>query len=167
MNMLINEAIKITQELEGVIFIGAVATHMHTTSTRDSQDLDFVLAAPIADEDLISKGYYKSITGKQPWFSPRGVKIDIYNGDIPGVSFDNMIKYSKEFTVKGNSIRVIGLEALIVAKHTAARDQDIDDLRNMAKNRLKDIDWNTIKSITKDDYKTSLIKSDMQALARS
>lgn len=166
MNKLITEAIKITQELGGVIFIGALATHVHTKSTRDSQDVDFVLTSPITDEDLMSKGYYKSITGKQPWFSPRGIKIDIYTQGIPGISLEKLIKYSKEFPVKGQSIRVIGLEALVVAKHTAARDQDIDDLRNIAKNRLKEIDWSIIEAITKDDYKTSLIKSDMQTLAR-
>lgn len=167
MNKLVNEAVKISKELGGVIFVGALATHMHTKSARDSQDLDFVTEKSIPDEELLSKGYYKSMTGKQPWFSPRGTKIDIYEGGIPGVSFEDIVKYSKEFTVKKDKIRVMGLEALIVAKHRAARDQDIEDLRNLAKNRLKDVDWDIIHAITKNDYKTKLIKNDVQTLAKS
>lgn len=54
----------------------------------------------------------------------------------------------------------------MVAKHTAQREQDSDDLRNIAKNRLDDIDWKVIQSITGDEYKTSLIKRDMVFFAK-
>jgi predicted nucleotidyltransferase len=167
LNKLLNESLKITQELGDVIFIGALAVYAHTKKARDSQDIDFVIQKPISDEYMLSKHYYKSMTGKQPWFTPRGIKIDIYTRDIPGVPFGAIVKYSKKFPVgKKGSIRVIGLEALVVAKHTAQREQDSDDLRNIAKNRLDDIDWKVIQSITNDEYKTSLIKRDMVFFAK-
>ena len=121
-----------------------------------------------SDEELIAKKYTKSLTGKQPWFTPRGVKIDIYTRDIPGVSLEAIVKHSKEFPV-GNkgSIRVLGLEPLVVAKHTAQRDQDVEDLQSIAKSKLKEIDWNVVQSITGDKYKTELMKKDLEFLAKS
>jgi len=167
LNKLLNEALKITQELGDVIFIGALATYLHAKNPRDSQDLDFVVPRPIPDEQLLAKKYLKSMTGKQPWHSPRGIKIDIYTRDIPGVPFEAMVKYSKKFQVgKKGQIRVIGLEPLVVAKHTAQRDQDIEDLRYIAKSRLKVIDWNIVQYITNDKYKTGLIRKDLEFLAK-
>lgn len=168
MNSPLNEALKIAQELGDVIFIGALATYLHTKNRRDSQDLDFVVTSPISDKELLDKKYQKSLTGKQPWFTPRGVKIDIYTRDIPGVSFEAIVKYSKEFPVgKRGSIRVLGLEPLVVAKHTAQRDQDIEDLQSIAKSKLKEINWDVVQSITCDKYKTELIKKDLEFLAKS
>ncbi len=116
---------------------------------------------------MISRGYRKFMTGKQPWFTPRGIKIDIYTGSIPGVTFDAIIKNSKTITV-GNkgTLRILGLESLMVAKHTAQRDQDARDLRNIAKTKL-DIDWNVIQSITGGEFKTSLIKRELEFLAKT
>jgi hypothetical protein len=55
LNNLLNEALKIAQELGDVIFIGALATYLHTKNRRDSQDLDFVVPSPISDEELWPK----------------------------------------------------------------------------------------------------------------
>lgn len=165
MKNLANEAAAIAKELGGIIFIGAVATYMHTKNTRDSRDLDFVVKTMPADDELISKGYKRSIAGKQPWFSPRGFKIDIFTGDIPGVSFDWIVKNSKEFPVgKKRTIRVLGLESLIVAKHKAGRDQDVEDLKSIAQSKLE-IDWNAVQKITQDQFKTQQIRKDMEFLA--
>lgn len=167
MNKLDNEAVEITKELGDVIFIGALATYMHTKSGRDSQDLDFVTEKQFSDDELVSKGYKKSMTGKQPWFSPRGFKIDIYTSDIPGVSFGWIVKNSKKFPVgKRDSIRILGLESLIVAKHKAARDQDIEDLRNISQRKLDEIDWNTVRQITGNQFATDNIRRDMELLSK-
>jgi len=165
---LLNEAVEITKELGNVIFIGALATFVYTKSGRDSQDLDFVLENPVTDEELIEKGYRKSLTGKQPWFTPRGFKIDIYAGDIPGVSHDAIVKYATAFQVgKKGTIRVIGLEPLVVAKHKASRDQDIDDLGNIAQSKLKEIKWDVIEDITNDSFLVVNIRRDMEFLSKS
>ena len=156
-----------TKELGDVIFIGALATYMYTKSGRDSQDLDFVTEKPLSDDELLSKDYKKSITGKQPWFSPRGTKIDIYTSDISGVSFDWVVKNSKKFPVgKKGSIRILGLESLIIAKHKAARDQDIEDLRNIAQRKLGEIDWSMVRQITGDQFMADNIRRDMEFLSK-
>jgi hypothetical protein len=166
LNRLANEAAAITKELGDVIFIGALATHIYTKSGRDSQDLDFVTKEQLSDDQLLSKGYKKSITGKQPWFSPRGIKIDIYTSDIPGIPFDWIVKNSSKFPVgKKGSIRVLGLESLIIAKHKAARDQDIEDLRSIAQKKLGEIDWNLVRQITGDQFMTDSIRRDMKLLS--
>jgi len=167
LNSLVNEALQITKELGDVIFIGALATYMHTKNARDSRDIDFVVENSISDEELISKNYHKSTTGKQPWFTPRGFKIDIYTRGIPGVSFDKIIENSKKFAIKNKKeIRVLGLESLIIAKHKAARDQDIEDLKNIAMHRLNQIDWNVVQEITNDEFMTKQIKTDIKFLSK-
>ena len=168
MNNLVNEAIQITKELGNVIFIGALATYMHTKNTRDSRDIDFVVENQIPDDELISKNYHKSMTRKQPWFTPRGFKIDIYTRGIPGVSLDKIIDNSKKFTIKNKGeIRVLGLESLIIAKHKAARDQDIEDLKNIAMHRLRQVDWDVVQEITNDEFTTKHIKIDMEFLSKN
>lgn len=168
MKKLAIEAVKITKELGNVIFIGALATYMHTGNTRASQDIDFVIENPISDDELIKKGYKKSITGRQPWFTPRGFKIDIFTSGIPGVSFDSIVASAKIFPVgkKGN-IRVLGLECLIVAKHKAQRDQDVEDLRNIAHHKYDKIDWEIIQLITNDEFVTREISRDVNYLRKN
>lgn len=69
LKQLVSEALEITKELGDVVFIGALATHMHTKTARDSQDIDFIVTKPIPEKILENKGYKKSQTGKQPWFT--------------------------------------------------------------------------------------------------
>lgn len=141
---------------------------MHTKGGRNSQDLDFVTKTPLSDEELLSKGYKKSITGKQPWFSPRGIKIDIFTGNIPGVAFDWIVKNSKKFPVgKNGNVWVLGLESFVAAKYNAARDQDIEDLRNIVRNKLEEIDWNLVRQITGDQFMTDNIRRDMELLSKN
>lgn len=168
MKKLASEAVEIVKELGDVIFIGALAAYMHIKNARDSRDLDLVMKRRPSDDELISKGYKRSMTGKQPWFSPRGFKIDIFTGDIPDVSFDWIVKNSKEFLVgKKGKIRVLGLESLVIAKHKAGREQDAEDLRNIAQSKLKEIDWRVVQKITQDPFKTDNIRRDMEFLAKS
>ena len=167
MKKLVNEALEITKELGDMIFIGALAVYVHTKNARDSQDIDFVVENLISDEELIVKGYKKSMTGKQPWFTPRGLKIDIFTGDIPGVKFGDIVKHAKNFSI-GNkgSIRVIGLECLIAAKHEAERPQDVEDLENIAHRKINEIDWGIMQQITNDEFKTNKIRKDMEFLSK-
>lgn len=168
MKKLVNEALEITKELGDVIFIGAIASYMHTKITRDSQDVDFVVENPISDEELISKDYRKSVTGKQPWFSPRGFKIDIFTGDISILRFEDILNTAVSFPVgKKGSIRVMGLECLIISKHKAGREQDSEDLQNIAMRKIDQIDWNAVQAITQDEFLTSNIRRDMKFLSKN
>ena len=118
----VREALAITKELDGVIFIGAIARYFHTNSLRESQDIDFALEKPISEKELHDKKYNQfPKNGKMVWYTPRGIKIDIYTRDVSEIPIKNIIKTSKNFPVgkDGEIVRVIGLEALIIAKNRA------------------------------------------------
>ena len=144
-----------------------MAVHLHTNEGRDSRDIDFVVERNIPDDELITKGYKKTTARKQPWSTPRDIKIDIYSGDIPGVSHDWIVRNAAECAVGSKrALRTLGLESLIVAKYTANREQDIEDLVSIARRRYSDIDWSVIGQIT-DQFKASLIRRDVDLLYRN
>lgn len=58
MHPLIQESIKITQDLGDVVFIGAVGIFLQTKTTRESQDLDFATAKELPAELLDEKRYF-------------------------------------------------------------------------------------------------------------
>lgn len=57
MNPYIEEAVLITQDLGEVTFVGAVAVFLHTQKSRESQDLDFVVAEQITREEFLNLNY--------------------------------------------------------------------------------------------------------------
>lgn len=63
------EALKITSELGGVVFIGAVAVLLHTKGSRESKDLDFAVTTKLSDEFLEGKTYSKhEEIGIESWY---------------------------------------------------------------------------------------------------
>ena len=71
---LLKEAQKISEELDGVVFIGAIAVQAHTGRGRQTHDIDFALASPMSDEELENRGYVAyDESGKKVRRSPRGV----------------------------------------------------------------------------------------------
>jgi len=164
---LVKEALKINGELPGVIFIGAIARYFHTGNLRESQDLDFAVIKPLSEEFLLSKKYNKFTENKKEvWRTPRGIKIDAYTKDVSGIPINLIIKTATKFKIGKDVVTVIGLEALIVAKSRAQRDADIDDLRILARLKSKEIRWDVLKTITKDDTEYQTVKMTMDFLAK-
>jgi predicted nucleotidyltransferase len=166
---LVRESLLITKELGNVIFIGAIARYFHTNLLRESQDIDFALEKPISNKELNDKGYNQfSRNGKLEWFTPRGIKIDMYIRDVSKIPIGIIIKTSKNFTVGkvGDLVRVIGLEPLIVAKHRAQRDADIEDLQALAKSRFKEIKWDVLEKVAKDKHEFESVRTTMTYLSR-
>ena len=65
MHPLIQEAVKITQDLGDVVFIGAVGIFLQTKATRE-QDLDFAVAKELPAELLDEKRYFvRKVKGKE------------------------------------------------------------------------------------------------------
>jgi len=167
---LIREAALVTKDLGQLVFIGAIARYFHTKDYRDSQDLDFVMATPLTEEELFDKGYRKfNENRKDVWRTPRGIKIDMYTSDVGGISVETLIKTAKQFDAdkKGTKLSVMSLECLIISKHRAQRDQDISDLRMIAHRKLREVDWNLMREITGDETECKSIKTDMEFLAKS
>ena len=46
---LLSEALKISEELDGVVFVGAIAVLAHTGRGRQTHDIDLALASPISE----------------------------------------------------------------------------------------------------------------------
>lgn len=106
-------------------------------------------------------GYHRSTHGKQPRFTPRGFKIDVYTDGLPGVSHPDRIRNARIIPVgKKGGIRVASLEALIASKFRAGREQDVEDLMSIAQHSIRDADWDGIKKITGNNFRARQIKAD-------
>ncbi|RZD44718.1 MAG: hypothetical protein CXT78_06155 [Thaumarchaeota archaeon] len=78
MNPYIAEAVLITRDLDDVTFVGAVAVFLHTKNSRESKDLDFVVAEQISRETFLNLKYrFVTENGKEKIFTPRNYKIMI------------------------------------------------------------------------------------------
>ena len=169
MKPLVREALLITEDLGRVVFIGAIARYFHTRVYRESTDLDFAVERPIEVQELNGKGYNQfERNGKLQWFTPRGVKIDIYTRDVSGIPIEKIMQSSKEFPVgkTGESVRVMSLESLVVSKHRAQRAGDVEDLQVISSTRFKEIRWDALREITRDAHEFDSIRSDLTYLSK-
>lgn len=156
MKQLVREAVEISNELEGVIFVGAIAKYFHTKIMRKSQDIDVAILKPITNEELDAKGYKTIQEGrKEITRTPRGIKIDIFRHDVSGIPINVIKDTSVEIQEGKAKIRVIGLEALLVAKQRAQRDQDVEDIRELVRRKHKQINYDTLRQITESDAEYS------------
>ncbi|HEX5457833.1 MAG TPA: hypothetical protein VFX64_05540 [Candidatus Nitrosotalea sp.] len=61
-----------------------------------------------------------------------------------------------------NTLRVISLDCLIVAKSRTNRSTDREDLHLIAKKRFNEIDWDVVKSISKSGMEFEAIQKNMK-----
>ena len=161
MNPLVREAVEITQDLGDVIFIGAVAIMLHTKTGRPSSDLDIALTTELLDTTLENKGYLRFQEKRDSWQTPRHFKIDIYRKDVSKIPIKLVIETSVRVKVDSSSVRVAGLETLIVAKMRAGRPQDGEDLRLLARKKFNEINWKVIESMASSEGEFGNIKTTM------
>jgi predicted nucleotidyltransferase len=118
----------------------AVAFHGHPRATKD---LDVLVRADTANAALVYRALaafgapLDTIDVKEADFAtydgvlqiglpPR--RIDVLNR-ASGITFAEAVAAGESFVVDGRTIPVIGLEALLKNKRTAAREQDIADVK--------------------------------------
>ncbi|MGI0037249.1 MAG: hypothetical protein ACRD99_02685 [Nitrososphaera sp.] len=171
MHTLIQEAVKITQDLGDVVFVGAVRIFLQTKATRESQDLYIAVAKELPAELLYGKRYFvRKVKGKEARYTPRGYKIDIYTRDLSGIPIDRVVATATDIEVKkGVTIKAASLEVLVVSKFRAAakrRGTDDVDIRTLAQRKYKEMDWNVLKSLTKSVIEFQRIKREMDMLHR-
>jgi predicted nucleotidyltransferase len=169
-NLLSNEAVLITKELGDITFIGAVAVFFHTRGSRESRDLDFAVATKIPNEELLDKKY-KIIEGrrKPTILTPRSFKIDIYTKEVGDIPVKDIIHRAKVVPVgkKGvNKVKIASLEDLIITKYRDNREQDIEDLIEIANTEFHNIDWSLLQSLTKDKVEYTNITNTMNLSRR-
>lgn len=146
MKALVAEAKLVDNELEGPVFVGAIAVYLHTNVSRASQDIDLALAVKLTKEELSDKGYNTFIEkGKEVIRSQRGYKLDIYNEDLNEIPVDKIIQSS----VVIKNLNVASIEVMILTKFRAGRQQDKQDIQELAQKKAKTVDWNKIKELCK------------------
>jgi hypothetical protein len=171
MHPLIQEAIRITEDLGDVVFIGAVGIFLQTKATRESQDLDFAVAKELPAELLDEKRYFvHKVKGKEARYTPRGYKIDIYTRDVSGIPIDRVVATAKDIEVKkGVTIKAASVEVLVVSKFRAAakrKGTDDVDIRTLVQRKYNAIDWDVLKSLTDSEIEFQRIKGQMEILHR-
>ncbi|MFN3655297.1 MAG: nucleotidyltransferase [Candidatus Nitrosotenuis sp.] len=79
------------------------------------------------------------------------MKIDIFRDDVSGIPINVIKDTSVEIQEGKAKIRVIGIEALLVAKQRAQRDQDVEDIKELVRRKYKSINFEVLKQITQSD----------------
>ncbi len=143
-------AVQIAKDLKQVVFIGAYAAISYG-ATRSTRDIDIALATARTDEELGNLGYRVSEErGKRIVRTRDGIKVDIFTRDVSGIPIQKIFATAQPVRKSGVLIRIICLEALLLAKMRAGRPQDSDDLRQLCKLRGKDIRWDLVESMVQD-----------------
>jgi hypothetical protein len=136
--------------------------HTRGLRSRGTRDIDFAVATQIPNEQLLEKGY--RVLGEKI-LTPRDFKIDIFAGDIiGGIPIKDIINRAENTDVgrkRKNRIKVACLEELIILKYRADREQDYEDLSDIAGTRFTKINWSLLQSLTKDEVEFSEIKNTM------
>lgn len=169
MKPIIREAFNITNDLGSVTFVGAVAVILQTNEFRQSQDIDFVIANEVSNEELLEKQYrIIQENGKERKYTPRGYKIDMYSlRDLNDIPLQTIIDNAQAIPIdkKGGTVNVMSLETLIVSKFRANRAQDNEDLERIAKTRYKDIQEDKLKKLIKNDTELKDIQNTLKFFA--
>jgi hypothetical protein len=96
----------------------------------------------MSDKELENRGYFAHVeNGKKIRRSPRGVRVDIFTEDVSGIAISIIAKTAQTKTFKGDrAIRIICLEALLLAKLRASRQsrpQDFNDIQELISYKRK------------------------------
>ncbi len=143
------EAVKITDELGKVVFVGALAVNQYTRF-RGTSDIDLVLAGPLDEERLSELGYRRLQGSSTSWYTPRGIRVDFYTRDLGRIPIDWILQTAIPIRIGKREIRVICLEGLTLAKHRAGRSQDVADLRQLMISRGRHMRWDLMAEIGTD-----------------
>jgi hypothetical protein len=108
------EAVRISDELGQVVFIGALAVN-HYTRFRATKDIDLAMARRLDETQLSGLGYRKKGGSSYSWYTPRGIQVDIYTKEVGKIPVPWIIKTAVTISVGRKQIKVFSLDWLIVA----------------------------------------------------
>ncbi len=154
-----DECAHVNAEIPSAVFVGAAATLAHLGwSYRRTTDLDVAVevASDVDDNRLLQLKYWRDPTSNE-WYTPRGMKIDIYTGNLNGFSVADIASESVIVQARKNAlIKVAKLEMLILMKHRAGLASDVQAL---VKAKYDSIDWNYLEGISKDSVEFQDVKN--------
>ena len=163
---LLREAVRITHELQEVVFVGALAIFAHISTHRRTRDVDIALASSITEEKLEKLGYHSwPESGKEVRRTPRGVKLDIYRNDVSGIPVVRIFETAVTSRVGRDHIKVMCLEALLVAKLRAGRPTDNEDVQELCLRKGRSIRWDILESMA-TPAEGSRLRAAVSAFAR-
>ncbi len=143
-------AVDITNDLKEVVFVGAYAAIKYGVA-RGTHDIDFALVTPMTYEEFEKLGYgVFSEGGKRIIRTRQGVKMDVYTKDVSGIPVQQVFATAATIRAWGSPVRIMCLEALLLAKMRAGRPQDNDDLRQLCRLRGKIIRWEVVDSMARN-----------------
>jgi predicted nucleotidyltransferase len=150
-------AIGVARDLKEVVFVGAFAVICHVGPYRSSQDINIALATPLGDNEFEALGYrIFHESGKKVIRTPEGVKLDVYTRDVSGIMVSDVFRTAITKRIRRNEVRVMGLEALLIAKMRASRPQDIEDLHELCRQLGKTVKWNVVNELATPEESAEL-----------
>ncbi len=138
-------AARVSRGLKQVVFVGTFAVVCHIGPYRQTRDLDLALGTSLSHVDFERLGYrIFNESGKNVVRTREGVKLDIFTRDVNRIPVSKVFETAAVKRIRRDEIKVIGLEALLVAKMRASRPQDIDDLQTLCRRLGKTVRWNIV-----------------------
>jgi predicted nucleotidyltransferase len=159
-------ALRVSQDLKQVVFVGAFAVICHIGPYRRTRDIDLALATPLGDQEFESLGYrIFQESGKKVIRTREGVKLDVYTRDVSGIPVTTVFETAITKRVRSGEVKVMCLESLLIAKMRAARPQDIEDVQTLCRRLGKTIRWTIVKELATPTESAEL-KNTVSALSR-
>ncbi len=141
-------AARVSRDLKDVVFVGAFAVVCHIGAYRRTRDLDLALAMPLSDEEFERLGYRASYeSGKKVLRTQEGVKLDVYTRDVSGIPISDVFKTAIVIRIGPDEIKVMCLEALLIAKMRASRPQDVEDVQTLCRRLGKAVRWDVVDKL--------------------
>ncbi len=120
----------------------------HVGPYRRTRDIDLALATPLSDEEFEKLGYrIFHESGKKVIRTREGVKLDVYTRDVSGIPVSDVFQTAVAKGIGSGEVKVICLEALLIAKMRASRPQDIEDVQTLCRRLGKTIRWNVVEAL--------------------
>jgi len=76
-----------------------------------------------------------------------GVKIDVFTRDVGRIPVATIFETAVEKKLEVGTVKVMCLEALLIAKMRAARPQDITDVQELTRRLGKSIRWDVVNAM--------------------
>lgn len=138
-------AVRVSRDLKRVVFVGAFAVICHTGPYRRTRDIDLALATPLNDEEFERLGYRIFREGGKKVIRTReGVKLDVYTRDVSGIPVSVIFETAVAKRAGSDEVKVMCLEALLIAKMRASRPQDVEDVQTLCRRLGKTIRWEVV-----------------------
>ena len=154
-----DECVRVNAEIPSAVFVGAAATLAHLGwAFRTTTDLDVAVevVGDVDDDRLLQLKYWKDPISNE-WYTPRGIKIDIYKGTLNGFSVGDIASQSVIVYARKNApIKVAKLEMPILMKH---RGDLVGDVQALVNAKYSSIDWNYLEGISKDPVEFQEIRN--------